>query len=441
MKGGISMPVIGGFLFPHPPLIIPEIGRGEEKKISQTAASCRLAARQIAQLAPETIVVISPHSVMYSDYFHISPGKEASGNFARYGAPQVSVRVTYDFQFAQMLSLLAAREKLPAGTEGERDSSLDHGTMIPLTFVNEYYRDYKIVRIGLSGLPLADHETLGALIETASKLLNRRTVILASGDLSHKLTEDGPYGYAPEGPAYDEELIETLSLGALDSLREFDEGFLSAAAECGHRSLVILAGAFRNRKLDSRVLSHEGPFGVGYAAASFLPEEDACVRLARYSLETLIRDGKRAALPQWAPQELLTKQAGAFVSLKIKGALRGCIGTILPVRENLAYEIMDNAISSGTRDPRFPKVRKEELEDLTYSVDVLSPPEPISSKEELDVNKYGVIVSKGFRRGLLLPNLEGVDTVDDQISIALSKAGIDPDCDFTMERFEVVRHL
>lgn len=435
------MPVTGGFLFPHPPLIIPEIGKGEESKIHATAAACRLAARQLAERKPDTIVVISPHSVMYSDYFHISPGKEARGNFSRFGAPQVSMQVKYDFQFAQMLSILAAREKLPAGTDGERDKALDHGTMIPLSFVNEYLNDYQVVRVGLSGLSLNEHEKLGTLIETASRLLNRRIVVIASGDLSHKLNENSPYGCAPEGPAYDDELIEILSCGALPALKSFDEDFLSRAAECGHRSLVILAGALGDKNTSVRVYSHEGPFGVGYAVASFLPKEDVYLRLARYSLETFVREGRRAALPDWVPPEMKGAKAGVFVSLKLNGSLRGCIGTIDPLKENVAQEIMENAVSSGTRDPRFPKVRKDELNDLAYSVDVLTAPEPISSKDGLDVKKYGVIVSNGVRRGLLLPNLEGVDTVDAQISIALSKAGIDPESSYALERFEVVRHV
>ena len=137
---------------------------------------------------------------------------------------------------------------------------------------------------------------------------------------------------------------------------------------------------------------------------------------------------------------LLMERAGAFVSIKKTGALRGCIGTISPVRDNLAAEIAENAISACSRDPRFEPVTPDELDELTVSVDVLSEAEPVDSKTELDVKRYGVIVQKGFRRGLLLPNLEGVDTVETQLRIALSKAGINPSERYTIERFEVVRH-
>jgi AmmeMemoRadiSam system protein A len=145
-------------------------------------------------------------------------------------------------------------------------------------------------------------------------------------------------------------------------------------------------------------------------------------------------------MPEDLPPEFFTQRAGTFVSLKKDGNLRGCIGTIEPYRENIAEEIRGNAISAGTQDPRFNAVTPDELNDLVYSVDVLAPAEPVKTAEELDVKRYGVIVTSGRRRGLLLPNLDGVDTVRQQLDIALQKAGIRPTEDYTMERFEVVRY-
>lgn len=145
-------------------------------------------------------------------------------------------------------------------------------------------------------------------------------------------------------------------------------------------------------------------------------------------------------VPDDVPDEMLKNKAGTFVSIKKNGELRGCIGTIMPTKANIALEIISNAISSGTRDPRFNAVKMDELDLLSYSVDVLLEPEPIDSIKDLDVKKYGVIVRSGFRSGLLLPNLEGVDTPEEQVSIALQKAGISFREDFTMERFEVLRY-
>ncbi|MDO5709414.1 MAG: AmmeMemoRadiSam system protein A, partial [Coriobacteriales bacterium] len=142
------------------------------------------------------------------------------------------------------------------------------------------------------------------------------------------------------------------------------------------------------------------------------------------------------------PEDLLRTRAGCFVSLKVDGQLRGCIGTILPTQRNLAQEICTNAISAGTRDPRFSAVRADELDDLVYDVDVLTTPEP-TTREGLDPARYGVIVScPDGRRGLLLPDLDGVDTVSEQVRIAAQKGRIDLDFDnYRLERFEVVRHL
>ncbi len=135
------------------------------------------------------------------------------------------------------------------------------------------------------------------------------------------------------------------------------------------------------------------------------------------------------------------RQAGAFVSIKENGKLRGCIGTIQAVQDSIAEEIINNAISASSRDPRFLPIEFWELDKLTITVDVLGETERIDSPDKLDVQRYGVIVTKGYKRGLLLPNLEGVDTVEEQIAIAKNKAGIAEKENVELERFEVVRHF
>lgn len=169
-------------------------------------------------------------------------------------------------------------------------------------------------------------------------------------------------------------------------------------------------------------------------------DNDPYVALARKTISEYITTGKKISVPDGLPEEMLTGQAGAFVSLHRHDSLRGCIGTILPTTDCIAEEIIQNAVSASTRDPRFQPVREDELDDLDISVDVLCKPEVIDSPDKLDVRRYGVIVTKGFRRGLLLPDLDGVDTVEEQINIAKMKAGIDPDEDVKLERFEVIRH-
>jgi len=163
------------------------------------------------------------------------------------------------------------------------------------------------------------------------------------------------------------------------------------------------------------------------------------VDLARKSIETFVKEGTILEIPKDLPADM-QKQAGVFVSIKKHGALRGCIGTFAPTTKNIAEEIIRNAIEASTRDPRFVPISKNELNELEISVDVLSSPEPVANKKELDAKRYGVIVKSGNRRGLLLPDLEGVETPDEQIEICRKKAGIPHNDPIELFRFEVHRH-
>ncbi len=163
------------------------------------------------------------------------------------------------------------------------------------------------------------------------------------------------------------------------------------------------------------------------------------VKLAKDTIEEYVKNGSTIKPPSDLLSEM-TGEAGVFVSIKKKGELRGCIGTLQPTRESIALEIIQNAVSAATQDPRFPPVTSAEIDELEYSVDVLSEPEKISGKEELDTKKYGVIVKSGDLRGLLLPDLEGVDTPEEQIRIAAMKAGIYSSEEMELYRFEVKRY-
>ncbi len=480
------MPIIGAFMVPHPPIMLPEVGKGEEKKIQATTDAYMEVARQIAELKPETIIISSPHSIMYADYFHISPRKRAFGNMGRFSAPQVKFEEEYDTDLVEEICAICDSygaendsiesleiQGFPAGTMGERDADLDHGTMIPLYYIRKKYDGFKIVRIGLSGLSLPMHYEMGQIIQQAVERTGVRAVYVASGDLAHKMKEDGPYGFAKEAPEYDDRIMEVCGSGEFEKLFDFDDTFCERAAECGHRSFVMMAGALDGLGVTAHKLSHEATFGVGYGICTFDVEgtddsrhfldsyrekrmallndrksgEDPYVRLARYSLESYITTGKRITQKdltegkyrELAP-EMFEQKAGAFVSIHKDGALRGCIGTILPTCKCVADEIMQNAISAGCNDPRFSMIKEEELPFLEMSVDVLDAPEPIDGPDKLDVKRYGVIVTSGRKRGLLLPNLDGVDTIEEQIEIACRKAGIYEDEEYSLERFEVIRH-
>ena len=465
------MSIVAAYAVPHPPLIVPSVGRGQEGAIQDTVDACREVARRIAAHKPQTVVVVSPHAPLFRDCFHMSTGDAGHGDMGQFGAWDASMNVSYDGELACAIEACARKHAVPVCGSGMSDGELDHATFVPLWFVNEAFGGYRIVRIGLSGLSPDSHRALGRCIAEAAADLDRTVVLVASGDLSHRLKADGPYGYAPEGPVFDRTVTALLDAGDLDGLFAIDGAFADAAAECGLRSFQIMAGALEGVPFTHELLSYEGPFGVGYAVAAFEAEgalgdgavrsavdaehderdaaneaandasADPYVALARASVEGFVRTGRPIARPAGLPPELADERAGVFVSLHEHGDLRGCIGTIAPVTGSVADEIIRNGVAAASEDPRFPAVQQDELDFLSYSVDVLFPPMPISSPAELDPARFGVIVEKGSRRGLLLPNLEGVDTVEEQLAIAKRKAGIHPfDDDVDLMRFEVVRH-
>ena len=450
-----------GYFLPHPPVVIPTIGEGEEKKIQATLDSLDQVAKQIAEIAPDTIIYITPHNIVYGDYFHISPGDKA------YGRLMVEeFKVEYDMDLVYQIAKCANEDDILAGDIGEESPALDHGVMVPMWFIDQHYQDYKTVRISVSGMTPQEHYAFGKSIRRAVRESGKKVVAIGSGDLSHKLLESGNYSYAMEGKIFDQTMITALTYGdflpllfASDSLRE-------AAAECGFNSCMILAGYFDCQEIETKVYSYEGPFGVGYMVAglyskgedsrrNFLEKyreivmenatrarekENAFLSLARHSLEYAVRTGRKMKLPKELPPELMEKQAGVFVSIYKNERLRGCVGTFVPTTENLALEIIQNAVSAGFADNRFDEVTIEELRELTYSVDVLSLPEPVKSISQLDHKKYGVIVRSGRKKGLLLPDLEGIDTVEEQLEIAKRKAGITKEEKVELERFSVIRH-
>jgi AmmeMemoRadiSam system protein A len=405
---------------------------------------------------------------MYTDYFHISPGLRAKGGLRKFGVDErkFQISVEYDFNFVSTLEEEAAKYGIAAGTLNEKDPDLDHGVIIPLAFIREQYKNFKLVRIGISGLPFSDHYVFGECISKTAEILEKNVVFVASGDLFRKTSARSQYGFAAEHTRFDEDITKAVQKGDFYKFLTFDECFTMDPAECGLRTFIIMAGALDGKEVNSKLHSCEEALDVGYGVASFIPleenedrkfleiynklenfqfknmkaAEDEYIALAKYSIENYIKTGKIAELPLNLPEEMLERKAGVFVSLKKHGNLRGCIGTISPVTSNIAHEIQRNAVNAATKDPRFEPVDVAELSDIVCSVDVLSPPEPVSSIDYLDPLRYGVIVASGHKRGLLLPGLEGVNTPQQQIEIALNKAGISEYETYDIKRFEVVRH-
>lgn len=459
--------ICAGFIMPHPPVLIPAVGKGRESDAMPTLKACRLVASRIAALKPETIVFISPHAPLFGDYLFMYDALVLTGTFARFGAHAVSISCQQDSGFVHVLKALLSDAKIPAGTPERNvlsrldiDGSLDHGVLVPLHFIREAYENFRIVCLSSSAFETDRVLEIGRLLREASVKTDRRICIVASGDLSHRVTAESPYGMVKEGAVFDRAIADAIAGGRLADILSIDPDLREAAAECGYNSLVMLAGALGDSACGTRLYSEEAPFGIGYCVAGFELEPGGEKAESR---SDALHSGERAShVPSW-PVALATTtiehyvrtgetlrsdghsvhgipRAGCFVSLKKHGELRGCIGTIAPVTESIEEEIIRNAIAACSEDPRFEPVEEDELAGLTVSVDILSAPEPVESREALDPSLYGVIVTSGFRRGLLLPDLEGVDTVDDQLAIACRKGGIDPEGPFRIERFTVTRY-
>ena len=335
-------------------------------------------------------------------------------------------------------------QKLAANSSYLEEDSVaqlrEHSVEVQIPFLQHFKKDVKIVPIVLSHASGSVYKEIGSEIAEVLESLGQNVVILASSDMTH---------YEPEEQARrkDNSAVEAI-------LRLDEDGLLERIAEqnitmCGYAPVVALMSAAkalgaRNAKLVRYQTSGDasGDYSavVGYASL-IIPKQDMSplVRLAHEAIDAYVKEGRIIQPPAKLTPEM-KEEAGVFVSLHKGGELRGCIGTFEPSRSNVAEEIIINGISAATRDPGFEPVQEEELKDLDISVDVLTAPEPIESKEQLNPKKYGAIVQRGARRGLLLPDLEGVDTAEQQIDICCRKADIAPNEKVRLYRFEVKRY-
>ncbi len=450
-----------GIIAPHPPIMVLEVGGVRAGVTADSTEAMDVAHRALTAFDPDVIVLMSPHAPVVRDAFVIDTSEVLTGDLGAFGAGNVRITTGGDSALAEAIISEATASGIPivprSASPALDPGLLDHGALVPLSFLDRESR-YPLVELSLAFLPLATHRSFGAAIRRATERLGRRTVFIASGDCSHRLTRDAPAGFSVHGAEFDAELLRVLGTGAFDELEHIEPSLIEAAGECGLRSFITLGGFLGESDVHTRVLSYEGPWGVGYLTAlSGSPAllahlgtpdrgvkggmpgatESAPVDLARRTIGTYVRE--RRVITEPPSEGLLASRHGAFVSLHRAGMLRGCIGTIAPTQPTLADEIIHNAIQAATADPRFPPLGVHELDDLEISVDVLQPPEP-ATQEDLDPRVFGVIVSADWRRGLLLPDLEGVDSAEEQIAIARQKAGIGPGENVNLERFRVDRY-
>lgn len=471
---------LGLIITPHPPIILPAIGRGKEREAQRTIGGIQRIAKLVKEKEPEVIICITPHGNVFQDGVCILDESVVAGDLRDFGHPKLRLKKDIDIEFNDKLIDEFAEHEIPSvflnenlAKEYNARLALDHGCIVPLYYIDKLYKAYKIVHITIGHISLHELYLIGKMLRRIIDGGSTKAMLLASADLSHCLKAEGPYPFNPSGEIFDRKLVAAIEGGNFNEIINMPPELYEAAGECGLKPIVMGLGAFDGYKAKTTIYSYEGPFGVGYMNAYIegLMEvtdsnldlylknryegyegrkrnESIYVSLARAAVEECIKHGQRLDWETFKGlivrgdivEELENTKGGVFVSIHKDNKLRGCIGTMAPTKENLAEEIIHNAIVSATEDERFYPIRKSELADLVLKVDVLQNIEAVEGPEELDIKKYGVIVKRGNKKGLLLPNIEGIDSVEKQIRIAKEKAGIKPDTAVKLYRFAVTRY-
>ena len=261
--------IVFGCIVPHPPLLVPDVGRGQEAAISATTHSMEILRDRLAKQRPETVLVISPHGQSHSAAMGILTASSSSGDMSQWGARGPRHNFDNDSKMVALIKEAAEKAGIPLSPIGERGYDLDHGVMVPLHFLIPAIKGASLVPLTFSWLPLEDHFTFGKAIRQAAERSGKRVAIVASGDLSHRLIPSAPAGYDPMGKVFDEKLVKAVSKLDSKGLVSMDEELIEQAGQCGLRSIIILLGALDELKVKPEILSYEGPFGVGYLTASF----------------------------------------------------------------------------------------------------------------------------------------------------------------------------
>lgn len=405
----------------HAPIVLPTVaGPQQAARCLRTTRAMREVASRAVGSRPDRLVLISPHSPRAPLRFSAWAGPVHTGDLADFGAPQLRVELPDAPEVARQLDL--------ARIEG-RTGWLDHGAMVPLAFLWEAGWRGPTAILALPGRVEPAAEVLGRALAA----LPGRTAVIASGDMSHRLKPGAPAGYDPEAADFDGEFVAGLRADDWDAAVHAQPR--ERAAEDVVDSARVAMGA-AGAPLHAEVLSYEGPWGVGYTEAILYDPAPPLYAVARRAIRDHVLGRPARTPPAGGPPA-----AGVFVTLHKQGELRGCIGHIEPRRAHLYEEVAEVARASATADPRFAPVRPEELDQLDLDVSVLEPPEPIAGPEALDPAVYGVIATAGQRSALLLPGIDGVDTVAQQLAIVRRKAGIGAGTPVQLERFRVTREV
>jgi len=268
--------IVSAYIYPHPPIIVPEIGKGEECAASGTVNACIEASKKIKDKNPDTVLIITPHGPAFRDAVAISVEEKLVGSFAKFGRPDVKLDFQNNLKLTSKIienARLSGIPIVPLNTQAVSrygiDTSLDHGALVPLYYISKELENVKIVHLCMGFLSYRELFEFGMCIKKAVEEINDNVVILGSGDLSHRLTLDAPCGYSERGREFDQKLVGLLAKGNFDEIMAIDESLIETAGECGMRPFSIMFGCLDGCKVLPRILSYEGPFGVGYCVGEF----------------------------------------------------------------------------------------------------------------------------------------------------------------------------
>lgn len=262
----MSSSIVFAGIAPHPPLLVPEVGRDRIEQVAASQSALREFSRRLIETDPETVVVISPHSPLDPLVFTARATRELRGDFREFYAPQVALTFDNDLELLDAIKRAAIEESVEL-RELAREHPLDHGAMVPLYYLHEAGWAGPVVVIGFTNQPIEKHLAFGRAINEAAKAAGRRVAVVASGDLSHRLIIGGPYDFEPTAHLFDEQIVDALRRGDSRAVTEIDPDLRNRAGECGYRSIVIALGSVGENPPQHQVLSYEGPFGVGYMVA------------------------------------------------------------------------------------------------------------------------------------------------------------------------------
>lgn len=456
--------IVGRYILPHTSFLIPFIGGRKREHLARTAHGFDCIGKELTKNSPETVVLIAPHGVTFSNSIYMPDNKKLKGvlQFTRLYKP---LSYNNDVELVYKIMEAAQRRNVSSGPvapevlrEYKLSKKLSYGTTVPLYLQRKCIDNCSLVSVGISNLSVEDHYAFGQAILEAVRSSEKKVALIASGELSHRLEgtiENTPLGISQRGKEFDETIVDAFQKNDPLKVLSINQSLRDSAGECGLDAFHILLGTLDEYEIDCTVHSYEAPFGIGLMTATIKPgqhveksiintykvqarsltaekqkRESLQVKLARKAIDHYLTYKKVMDVPNSSFCDMGTQKSGVYVSIKREGKWQGCMGTDCPTKNTIAEEIIHNAITSAFNDPRFEPIKKGELEEATIEVIQIGDLEKIDDPERVNPNNYGLVVANKRKNpnkyGLILPGISGIETGAELYRAAMIKAGMGP---------------